>query len=118
MATTDNEDVNVAIFASPNVRGTLLEGRVSDFLDVARPSRRLLLEDAAPPSGTTRLYAAVIVPYRSASPTPDLSNLALSQDGERIGCSFALDGQPYALIWTKTGIARAESLSRGRMRQA
>src|SRR5688500_14431584 len=65
VATTANPDVNVAIFASPNLRGTLLEGRVSDFLDVARPSTRLCLEDATPPSGTTRLYAAVIVPYRA-----------------------------------------------------
>ena len=38
-------DINVAIFASPNVRGSLLDGRVSDCLDVARPSTRLLLED-------------------------------------------------------------------------
>jgi len=107
-AVTANLDVNVAIFASPDVRGTLLEGRVSDFLDVARPSTRLCLEDAAPPSGTTRFYAAVIVPFRATEAVPSLSDFALAHDGERIRCCFALNGRLYAFAWTETGITRAE----------
>ena len=107
-AFTANPDVNVAVFASPNVRSTLLKGRVSDFLDVARPSRRLLLEDAAPPSGMTRLYAAVIVPYRSSAPAPFLTDLGIELNGEQIRCDFTLNGQPYALVWTATGIASVE----------
>lgn len=93
-AVTANPDVNVAIFASPNVRGTLLEGRVSDFLDVARPSTRLCLEDAAPPSGTSRLYAAVIVPYRASDPVPSLTDLSIDLDDRQINCAFTLNGWP------------------------
>jgi hypothetical protein len=103
-AVTDNADVNVAIFTSPNVRGSLLEGRVSDSLDVARPSRRLLLEDAVPPSGTSRLYAAVIVPYRVTAAAPMLLGFELSQDGEQIRCAFTLNERPYSLTWSQTGL--------------
>ncbi|HZO32322.1 MAG TPA: heparinase II/III-family protein [Chloroflexota bacterium] len=101
-----NAEVNVAIFASPNVRGTLLDGRVSDFLDVARPSRRLLLEDATPPAGTTRLYAAAIVAYRADTPTPSLTDLSIDLDDLGIRCDFTLNGQPYALTWSETGLTR------------
>ena len=105
-ATTANADVNVAIFTSPNLRGTLLDGRVSGFLDVARPSRRLCLEDATPPTGTIRLYAAVIVPYRATAPTPSLTDFRLTPDGEQIDCAFTLNGQPHALVWTDAGLTR------------
>jgi hypothetical protein len=105
-AMTSNADVNVAVFASPNVRGTLLDGRVSDLLDVARPSRRLCLEDAAPPSDSTRLYAAAIVPYCATDPAPTLTNFELSQDGDQIRCGFTLNARPYSLAWTSTGLRR------------
>jgi hypothetical protein len=107
VAATSNADVNVAVFATPNVRGTLLEGRVSDFLDIARPSRRLCLEDAAPPTNTTRIYAAAIVPYRASEPAPSLTDLRLTLDGERIGCSFTLNERSYALVWTEAGLTSA-----------
>jgi hypothetical protein len=107
VATTANPDVNVAIYTSPNVRGTLLEGRVSDFLDVSRPSTRLCLEDAAPPSGTTRLYAAVIVPYRAPAPAATVADLRVDQEGDRIACTFSLEERPYALAWTRSGLTRA-----------
>jgi hypothetical protein len=122
-------DVNVAIFAPPNVRGSLLEGRVSDFLDVARPSRRLLLEDAAPPAAASadptyeatadpatrattdpiRLYAAVIVPYRATDPSsaPVAPNLQIAQDGDQIVCTLTLADRPYRFAWTPTGLTRA-----------
>lgn len=106
VATTDSSDVNVAVFASPNVRGSLLEGRVSDFLDVARPSTRLLLEDTTPPTGTTRLYAAVIVPYRAADPAPVITDLRIAQDDDQITCAFTLGGRPYRFAWTPSGLAR------------
>src|SRR5215213_2788691 len=73
----------------------LLAGRGRAHQDVARPSTRLLLEDAAPPTDTTRLYATVIVPSRAASPAPALADLQIGQDGERIHCGFTLDGHPY-----------------------
>ena len=110
-ATTANPDVNVVIFAAPNMRGTLLEGRVSDFLDVARPSMRLCLEDAAPPSELNRVYATVIVPYRATDRAPSLTDLSVNLDGDRITCSFSLQGQPYAFAWTDTGLARTEATS-------
>jgi hypothetical protein len=105
-AFSDNPDVNVAIFASPNVRGTLLEGRVSDYLDVARPSRRLCLEDARPQTGTTRIYAAVVVPYRASDTAPVVADVRADLDGESIACAFTLDGRPYAFTWTATGLTR------------
>lgn len=109
VAVTDDGDassgVNVAVFAAPNVRGTLVAGRVSDFLDVARPSTRVLLEDAAPVTGTTRLYAAAIVPYRATSPTPALTDLRFMQDGEGLRCTFALNYSTYAFTWTSDGLA-------------
>ena len=107
VASTDNAEVNVAIFTSPNVRGTLLEGWVSDFLDVARPSTRLLLEDAAPQTGTTRVYAAVIVPYRAIDPSPSVSNLRISEDREQVACDFTLDERSHAFRWMDAGLARA-----------
>src|SRR4051812_40530953 len=102
--TTDDE--NRPFSREGSVRGTLLDGRVSDFLDVARPSTRLLLEDAAPPRGTIRLYAAAIVPTRAADPAPALSDLSISETGERIVCSFTFNGAPYAFAWTTVGLAR------------
>jgi hypothetical protein len=115
-------DVNVAILATPNVRGSLLEGRVSDFLDVARPSTRLLLEDATSPvpsassdrsalggaTDTSRLYAAVIVPYRATDPasTPVVSNLSIAQDADRTVCSFTLADHLYRFAWTPTTLTR------------
>lgn len=110
-AFTTNAEVNVAVFASPNVGGTLLDGRVSDFLDVARPSRRLLLEDAVPPAGTTRLYAAAIVPYRATDGAPSLTDLGVALEGQQIRCSFTLNGQPYALSWTDTGLIQIRATS-------
>jgi hypothetical protein len=106
VSTTANPDVNVAVFASPNVRGTLLEGRVSDFLDVARPSTRLCLEDATPPSETTRIYAAVIVPYRATASAPSLTVFDLALDGAQIRCWFTLNGRTYVFVWHNGGLDR------------
>lgn len=103
-----SRDVNAAIFASSNVRGALLEGRVSGFLVVARPSRRLCPEDAPPPSGTTRSYAAVIVPYCAADPAPAVAAFDLAQDREQFRCAFALNGRPYVLAWSGTGLAKVQ----------
>jgi hypothetical protein len=107
VAVTDNPEVNVAIFVAPNVRGTLLEGRVSDFLDVARPSKRLLLEDAESPTGTTRLYAAAIVPYRAAEPAPSLTGLRIVQAGDAVSCTFTLGESTYDFTWNDSGLVRA-----------
>ena len=97
--------VNVAVFASPNVRGTLVDGRVSDFLDVARPSTRLLLEDAVPVAGTTRLYAVIIMPYRATSPAPMLTGLRCFQHDDRLVCSFSLDDSTYDVTWNAGSLA-------------
>jgi hypothetical protein len=103
-AFTHNDDVNVAVFAPPNVRGTLLEGRVSDFLDAVRPSRRLCLEDETPRTTTSPVYAAVIVPYRAPDAAPVLTNLRAVQADDQVRCAFTLNGQPHALTWARTGL--------------
>jgi hypothetical protein len=105
-ALAHNPDVNVAIFTTAGLRGELLDGRVSDFLDVARPSKRLCLADDTPRASISPAYAAVIVPYRATSPIPVVTDLRLDRDGERLNCVFTLNGRPYALAWTATGLTR------------
>lgn len=104
-AFTHNPDVNVAIFTTANLRGALRDGRVSDFLDIARPSRRLCLEDATQ-DGTHRAYAAVIVPYRATDPVPSVSGLRLDRQGQGLICSFELGQRPYSLAWDSSGLAQ------------
>jgi len=104
-AHTDNPDVNVLIAVAPNVRGELLDGRVSDYLDQARPSRRLCLEDAAPPTETCRAYATVIVPFRAWSPTPAISDVTIDHADGRLTCRFALEDRRYAFTWDESGLS-------------
>ena len=105
IAHTDNLDVNVLIVAAPNVRGELLAGRVSDYLDQARQSRRLCLEDAVPPTETYRSYATVIVPYRAESPMPVVSDLTVDYADGRLTCRFGLGDQRYAFTWDQSGLS-------------
>jgi len=69
-AVSRNSDVNVAIYTTSNLRGEILDGRVSDFLDQARPSRRLCLEDTSESGNESRAYATVIVPRPIGRPIP------------------------------------------------
>jgi hypothetical protein len=104
-AFSDEPSVNVAIFATPNLRGELLDGRVSDFLDQARPSRRVLLQDTIT-GPSDRTYAAVIVPYRTIDLVPDVANFSVGLADEMMTCSFSFAESMFSFDWGDAGILR------------
>jgi len=109
-AVTHDAGANVAIFASPGLRGEVLPGRVSDFIDHERPSRRLRLGDADAPGGAERCYATLVVPLRPGELPPAVADRRLDRQGEDLVFAFAIDGTRRRIVWGPRGAdCRAES---------
>ena len=102
-AVSEDAAVNVALYASAPLTGTLLAGRVSDFIDCARPSQRLRLSDEDGAAGE-RCYATVILPYPAGGPCPRVEELHLTADNGTLTCAFLLNGTPRRVRWGDEGI--------------
>jgi hypothetical protein len=46
------------------------------------------------------------VPYRVAQPAPSVCDLKISQDGERVACSYTFGGRAHRFDWTDDGLRR------------
>jgi len=92
------DDVSLIVLFSGNLTCDALPGRVSDRLDVARPSTRLRLEDREG-HGARRRYATVLVPYRTACGVPEASPPEIIGDGGDWACRFMLPGRRHSIYW-------------------
>ncbi|MBC8010766.1 MAG: alginate lyase family protein [Burkholderiales bacterium] len=101
---TDEGRANVCVIATPGLDGELLEGRVSDAMDVARPSRRLKLSSAAR-SGRCA-FATLLVPFAAGEkpPAPGLPIEIVSDGGDAWRVRLPLGNKPVVVDW-KPGAA-------------
>lgn len=97
-AYTNDEDVNILIQTSSNLEGTLLEGRISEFIDISKPSTRLCFSDGSTGKGTS-CYAAVLVPYRLKSMIPDVSRMEIEKCSNYNLYKFECSGKQYRFLW-------------------
>jgi len=103
-ATAHISDVGLVIASDENLQGALLPGRVSDFLDTARASIRLRLEDVSSHL-PERVYVSVIVPHRLTTPVPQVTLQRLKQGKEQLLCSFDINGRSYIVQWDNQGLS-------------
>lgn len=94
-----NSKVNVAIYVTDNVVGSILPAKVSDRNDVARNSLRLCLEQRK--GKKNRIFATVIIPYEKNKPI--LKNLKTIKNNEKIQCEFDFNHHMYGFVWGEEG---------------
>jgi hypothetical protein len=96
--THDAGQANVLIVSSVGARGELLPGRVSDFIDVSRPSTRLRF--TAPASeATVRSFATVIVPWPASASEPMVGAPKIIPHSQGFRCEFQLNGRTHSFDW-------------------
>lgn len=96
-AYTENEEVNVSIYATTPLEGQLLPGQVSEDTDCARDSIRLFLEDKNKWEQFQRAYATVIVPYKGES-QERITDLSIQQKDNKVLCTFTWN-KTYTIEW-------------------
>ena len=95
-------DARLALYSTATastVSGSLVPGRVSDALDLSRPSTRLRLESRS--GSARRTFASVLIPRRLGESDAAFENLQLEDVGDGVRCSFQADGQVFTLRWQK-----------------
>jgi len=98
--THDTGQTNVLLVPSVNFTGELLPGRVSDFIDVARPSTRLRLT-ASSSEKSSRVFATVLVPWASSSSRPEVSAPQITTVAGGLACTFEVNGRSLAFAWSQ-----------------
>jgi len=103
--TADAGQPNVLIICGSGLTAELLPGRVSDFIDIQRPSTRVCLK-AGPSNESSRVFATLIVPWSPSSSRPFVTPPQIAANKESIICSFEMNGQAHSFVWldTKPGI--------------
>jgi hypothetical protein len=101
LARSNDPGVNLAVLTSHGLRASLLPGRISERIDVSRPSTRLRLSDDG--GNTDRLLATVLIPFRGDTP-PSVE--ATHSESDWIG---SLTSFPTAGLGTR--LRRAVALS-------
>jgi hypothetical protein len=96
--TRDEGKTNVVILSGADLNGELLPGRISDFIDISRPSTRLGLT-ASCSEKTSRAFATVIVPWPASSSRPTVGAPQIIVRPEGLRCEFQLDGQTRSFDW-------------------
>ena len=90
-----NDDGNILIAFSNSLSGVLEPARVSDILDVARPSKRLCLSDGY--GETSRIYATLCLPFLRE--VPDATVRAHIQNNGQAEIVICMDGQVKSYCW-------------------
>ena len=90
--TRDEAVANMLIVPSADLTGELLPGRISDIIDVARPSTRLCLT-ASRSGETTRAFATVVVPWPVSSSLPMVSAPSVLWKPDGLRCEFQVNGK-------------------------
>jgi len=98
--TNDPGQTNILVVPSPGLSGELLPGRVSDFIDVVRPSTRLCLTAAR--SGQTSLtFATAFIPWAATSSRPEVSIPQMRSTAEGLTCSFQVNDRSFSFDWPR-----------------
>jgi len=101
--TRDKGNTNVLIVPSPELTGELLPGRISDVMDISRPSTRLCLT-ASRSEETTRAFATVIAPWSVSSRRPSVSAPQIVRETDGLCCEFQLNETSIRLNCHKFGL--------------
>lgn len=97
-AKTEDSGTNIFIKACQNVNGEVLDGRISEYLDIYKPSKRLRLTSTSPNS-SKRCFATVMVPFRHGCTLPEISDIYIEDKGYSIMYNFEYNGKPYSFSW-------------------
>lgn len=98
--TNDTGQANILLVPSTGLTGELLPGRVSDFIDVARPSTRLCLT-ASPSGQTSPTFATVLVPWAAKSLPPEVSMPKILPAADGLACTFQVDERSFSFDWPR-----------------
>lgn len=95
--------LHAACGAGMFMEGSLLEGSVSERLDVAFDTKRLLLRDAHGVAGT-RAYVTLIAPVKESGPLQVESLRIDSYTEGEVRVSVLIGGNPHAFCWDGSGL--------------
>lgn len=103
LTTSDRGLANLVLTPSPGFEGSLLPAKVSDHLDMARPSTRLRLTTR--PVSPRTAHAVVIVPTRPGAALTEASEMSVIPDGRDWIVAFRLGGTARRFAWRRNGDA-------------
>jgi Heparinase II/III N-terminus/Heparinase II/III-like protein len=92
-ATTDDDDVKLALYSSDGLRGELLPGKVSEKFDTVHASTRVRFSDRG--GLPRRVYATILVPTRAGEKIMPVTALTISDD-KRV-CQFEHGGRKLSV---------------------
>ena len=90
------DEVNLCMRANKELEPVLMDGMISEILDVTKPSTRICFRDTGK-EGDLRSYLTVICPYKEQA--PEISAVTVSADGTE--AVFSVGEKNYAFRWTE-----------------